>query len=750
MSNFPQNSTFTAIEEKQAHTSCLCGYVFGMSLLWFVWFSVFQAWAISPQTAQNQALQRQDKNRTYSVADSLERRIADLRQAGRTDSIFVSALIHLAEIDLVKRHDHLRGIVLASEAYSAAERLGLWLSAAHALSIVAANYQFIDRYDSALAAYRRLQVFTERHQVWQYYITALTQQGIYRNRGEYDIALACLLDAMRTFEKYHNDALQADVLGNMGRLYGTQGQFTEALGYLRRSLSLFTALKDARSQGFTLYYMGNVYRDAHRDSAAAAVYDEALRLFLRESDELHGRGLVLAELGNIYAQNKQYYQAEQTLSVALRELRTAGDNRSTAHTLNNLARMLCTLQRPKEALAQAQESYTLATSIGALKERLDAATTLADISERVGKTAQSLAWYKIALRVQDSLAQSVGAERIAALERKYNNEIKEREVTEIQRQNTIERLAVENQRNLLVLGVVSLVVVVVFAISRYRLKERSEMLLRRTNAQILEQQRELEAQASIIQATNTALQNANLQLETQNEELIALNNKKNEFLGIAAHDLRSPLANIVSLAAILQHNQLEKEEDDLSWTTQAIETSAAKMLTLIERLLDMNALERGGITLHHTDVDIAWCFRQSAERFQTQAEAKKIILLTSTDTTCYARADTQAVEQIADNLISNAIKYSPPEKRIWVTVESCKNSIRASVRDEGQGLSEADKIKVFTSFAKLSAKPTGGESSTGLGLAIVKTLTEMMQGTVRVESEYGIGATFIVEFPSAS
>lgn len=670
------------------------------------------------------------------------------QSAACKDSAAVAKLLLLANIDLYREYNHERSISTASGALAAAERLGLWSSAADALLVIGANYQFIDRYDSALASFRQLALLAHRHNLPVRYVTALTQQGgIYRNRGEYDAALSCLLDAMRTVEKLNDTSLKANVVESLGRLYGIQGQFSEARSYLHQSLHLFTSLNDKRSQAFTHYFLGNVDRDDHKDSAAEASYNEALRLFLTMNGELHGKGLVLAELGSIYTTNKRYAEAEQTLSQALHYIRAAGDKRSTAHILNNLAQTLSALQQFAQAMVLANESYTVATAIGALKERLDAAYTLATVSERLGKTDVSLGWYKIALRVQDSLTSSTSRERMKTLERKYTNELKEREVAAIQRQNAAERLAAQNQRNLLLLGVASLIVVVVVALSRYRLKQRSENLLRRTNAQILEQQRELETQASIIQEANTALQNVNLQLETQNEELIVLNNNKNEFLGIAAHDLRSPLANIVALASMLHPS---RAAEDLAWASGAIETSAAKMLNLIERLLEMNSLERGGVALHLVDVDIAECFRQSANNHTPQAEAKKIILLTNAAPSCHALADKQAVEQIADNLLSNAIKYSPTEKRIWITVESCGSIIRASVRDEGQGLSETDKRKVFTSFAKLSARPTGGETSTGLGLSIVKTLVEMMRGSVRVESEYGSGATFIVEFPVVS
>jgi signal transduction histidine kinase len=111
-------------------------------------------------------------------------------------------------------------------------------------------------------------------------------------------------------------------------------------------------------------------------------------------------------------------------------------------------------------------------------------------------------------------------------------------------------------------------------------------------------------------------------------------------------------------------------------------------------------------------------------------------------------ADRQAVVQILDNLISNAVKYSPYGKQVFLRVLSTTQLVRVEVQDEGEGISEEDMTKLFGKFTRLSARPTGGEHSTGLGLSIVKKMVEAMRGRVWCESVSGQGATFIVELPT--
>ena len=113
-----------------------------------------------------------------------------------------------------------------------------------------------------------------------------------------------------------------------------------------------------------------------------------------------------------------------------------------------------------------------------------------------------------------------------------------------------------------------------------------------------------------------------------------------------------------------------------------------------------------------------------------------------------ADVDPERMTEMMDNLVSNAVKYSPHERKIWVSVRRSGRTVRFEVRDEGPGLTDADRQKLFGKFQRLSAQPTGGERSTGLGLSIVKQLTELHGGQVLVSSTAGVGSTFSIELPA--
>ncbi len=148
------------------------------------------------------------------------------------------------------------------------------------------------------------------------------------------------------------------------------------------------------------------------------------------------------------------------------------------------------------------------------------------------------------------------------------------------------------------------------------------------------------------------------------------------------------------------------------------------------------------------NVDVIPLLRRSVVQYTPQAEAKAICF--STDyaaESIIAFVDESATMQVIDNIVSNAVKYSPRGKNIFISLQSSEDAVRVEVRDEGPGISKEDMQKLFGKFARLSAQPTGGEHSTGLGLSIVKKMVEAMNGRVWCESELGKGAAFIVELP---
>ena len=245
----------------------------------------------------------------------------------------------------------------------------------------------------------------------------------------------------------------------------------------------------------------------------------------------------------------------------------------------------------------------------------------------------------------------------------------------------------------------------------------------------------------------TDIAEKNIELERTNQELVALNQLKNKFLGIAAHDLRNPLGIIEAFSELLMEEIEDSLDEDQKEYLDTIKNKSGEMLDLVNDLLDVSVIESGKLNLKLTRGSIKILIENRIKENRVMPEKKEIAILSSFDDVPDVLFDANRVSQVFDNLMSNAIKFSPHGSKIYVTMYKKDQMIAVDVKDEGPGIPEEERSLLFGEFQQLSSQPTGGEKSTGLGLAIVKKTIEAHQGTITVKSEIGKGSTFTFAVP---
>ena len=235
------------------------------------------------------------------------------------------------------------------------------------------------------------------------------------------------------------------------------------------------------------------------------------------------------------------------------------------------------------------------------------------------------------------------------------------------------------------------------------------------------------------------------------EQLVRLNSEKNRFLGMAAHDLRSPLSGINGLLQIMRDDPSLSGEQRLEMVNLMIEACAG-MVPLIDDLLDMAAIEAGTISLNYAPVSIRPFFEKTIAFNASLARAKG----TDVKFECGAglpetvRWDPHRITQLINNLVSNAVKYSPPHSVVRVEVgPAARGGVQVRVIDQGPGISREEQAGLFKPYSRTKARPTGGEKSTGLGLAIARRVVSAHGGTIGVDSQVGSGAAFWFILPVA-
>jgi len=238
------------------------------------------------------------------------------------------------------------------------------------------------------------------------------------------------------------------------------------------------------------------------------------------------------------------------------------------------------------------------------------------------------------------------------------------------------------------------------------------------------------------------------ELETHRRKLMELNNLKNEFLGMAAHDLRNPITEILLSSSLLSKYSNKLNEKEKERLLNRIHYSGDFMSNLIDGLLDISKIESGKSELELTNNEYVKFLEECLELNRLNAKRKNITIdIISDKKLPNLKFDSIKLKQVLNNLIGNAIKFSPKGSNITLKVEKESNTMITKIIDEGPGIPDYEIPKLFKEFQKLSVKPTDGEKSTGLGLAIAKKIVEKHNGHIGVESEVGKGSTFYFSLP---
>lgn len=239
-------------------------------------------------------------------------------------------------------------------------------------------------------------------------------------------------------------------------------------------------------------------------------------------------------------------------------------------------------------------------------------------------------------------------------------------------------------------------------------------------------------------------------IAAKNEELTKLNEEKNKFIGVAAHDIRNPLGNIYNLTTLLldprYNTKFAKDKHDE--IIGMIRSSSSNCLELLNNMLDITQIESGTLRLTLKENDYVSFLQEVVAMNEPLAQQKdQQIVLESTVGTLWFPFDKTYINQVVTNLLTNAMKYSHPDCTIQIQLQEREGKVRTEVVDQGIGIQEQDQDKIFKPFVKTQNQPTAGESSNGLGLAIVKKIIEAHGGRMGFSSEYGKGSTFYFTLP---
>jgi signal transduction histidine kinase len=538
-------------------------------------------------------------------------------------------------------------------------------------------------------------------------------------RSNYMLAKDFSEQALILFEELGDRKSKGQSLNSLGNVYHRLSDYAKAMSYFNQSLKVYQEIHDREGEADSLNNLGMVFFELPDYAKALAYFEQSLKI-RQEIGILIGQAAIMTNIGNAYYELSDHAKAIAYHEQSLKMVQDLGDRIHEAISLYNLSEIYHRISDDATALDYNRKSLELSQSIGERRVEAYCFKTRGEIYVHAPELAAN---QTEALNIAKESLQN--ALRVAA-EINIPNIIYEAH-------HTLSKLYKQQGEFALALEHYEKYVQVKEDVFNETSRKQVEKL------QVLHQTEKLQYEKDIADNLNKSLQKSNAALS-------AANQLKSDLIAMASHDLKNPLHIILGFSNLVKESPNDAEL--AAEAIQAIQQESNKMLGLVNDLLK-SAAESGTLELSKSQVLLASLVRESIESLKQQAKIKQQRLTFSQAEDIMISVDANRIMEVVDNLISNAIKYSPMGSAIDVRLFKRAGTVLLEVQDEGHGLSDQDKKHLFERFRKLSAKPTGGESSSGFGLFIVKQLVELHGGKVWAESDgRGKGTTFIVELPA--
>lgn len=666
----------------------------------------------------------------YSMEDSLQWKIDD---HPRRDTAYVDLLLQSGNKVMWKNPERAKSWALQAKAV--AHEIGSQPKLISACYGLGAAYTILSQHDSALVNLLESQRIAAKlgdslNMVRADIVLAVN----YDKMGEYHKALKHNFAARDYFQK-HSDTLQLIRLSNnIGNIYSSLDRLEDALQNYQYALEQAKAAEELALQSIVSANIGNLLRELDRKEEAFPYLLASYRINDQQGFVI-GHAVLCYTLGMHYLEQESPVKAQQFIREALQTARETQDRNAEGGVLLRLGKYFQSTSQPDSAQIAFDSALLISRELKSEILEIDVWQHIYEFNKTQGKTADALAAYERYTELKSKNDDIEKERQIKLLEDKYALE-KQQQLIERLEAEAESRQEASRRTNWILLGLalallLALILMVLFLRSSRKRKSYNRLLKRRS--ELIERQRQQ------ILVRNEELSQKNKRLETLNNEIEGL-------VAIVAHDLRAPLTSTEAVIEMLEQPDLPPEVR--SKAANMVRTATKKGKILIEDILTISRIEWGQPGYEWEEADLGKVLSETAEQFRGTAGKKQIDLQISVpDAPIIYLTERPNLERILENLISNAIKFSPPKRKIWLSASTETNgSPRITIRDEGPGISSEDQARMFRKFQRLSARPTGGESSTGLGLSIVKALVDRLGGEIHVHSQVGEGTTFTISF----
>ncbi len=543
-------------------------------------------------------------------------------------------------------------------------------------------------------------------------VLSLRLKGISADlKGNYDTATKYYFQALDAARRLKTINYESAAISDLAYLYEKTKQTFKARDMYLEAAKLAAKSNDIHSLVTSYINLGAIYTEIKLPDSGLMYLNEGLKIAEPYKQQMDITAFY-NNIGNVYFQKKEYDKALSYFRMGYEQNLTANNREGIWTVCLNIAETFIEKNNFDSGYVYAQKSLLIAQELSAKSKQADSYAMLAKLYSRKGDYKDAFNFQQKWYELDTSLVNENTNKAIAGLQEHYNATQREQENRLLQEEVATTEL---RARTTTYLALAAAIIAILVAIS----------LIQKRRA-------------------NKKLQEQNELISRQNEKLAELNYEKNSLISIVSHDLSSPFATVKMWSQVLQSESGHLTEDQKK-AIDRIQQASTNGESLIRTILDVEKAETNQHKLQLENLDLKVFVENIVSDFKQSASGKNIqIHFETADKHVYMVTDRHLISRICENLFSNAIKYTPPGKNVWISLANSNDAVNIKVKDEGVGIDKSDLPFLFSRYSKISSKPTDGEASTGLGLSIVKRIVEELNGSVFCESQPGQGSLFTV------
>ncbi|OFY53764.1 MAG: hypothetical protein A2W93_07025 [Bacteroidetes bacterium GWF2_43_63] len=550
--------------------------------------------------------------------------------------------------------------------------------------------------------------------------------------ANYPVALEQASNSLILFRKANSLDGMAQAYNNLGNIYDNMGNYEQSLKYYHKTLEIHSSANNKQGLARVYINLSIVYNKTNRPDEAESLLNKAIDIG-KEANDIRLLAVAYGNIGLMHDNAGDYKKALEFYTMSL-ELKTQlQDRHSIMISEINIGNTYLKMNQLENALQHVNKAIEIGLALNAKRELIDAYNIQAQLYEKKGNFASAYAALNHRIALNDSIFGTDQLKNLADVDRKNEINQLESENQILRQQSIIDQLKLENNRFIryyLLIGLSFAIVLIGLLIYQSGERRKSSRRLDEVNKQLLK---------------------TNKQLKRSESELAESNRSKDKFFSIISHDLRNPLASMVSFVRIMKRDYATLEQYERDALIEEFEKIVNRTGNLLENLLMWSRSQTGRLIITPENFSARNVLEENAEFHETLLRTKKIrisILADNDSTEIFA--DKNMINTVVRNLLSNSIKFTPAGGKIELGYKQSGKNCVFHVKDSGIGIAP-DKVPNLFSLGEVYVRTgTANEKGSGLGLVLCKEFVEKNHGEIWLESVPNEGTTFYFSVPVAS